>query len=56
MKSSKLDRGKFVVGLVLVAVAVLMVLFLGGDYTVGAAALGLLGLLGLLGGATSRKR
>ena len=56
MKSSRVNRSQFIVGMILVAVAVLMVLFLGDDYTIGAAGLGILGLLGLLGGATSRRK
>lgn len=54
MKSSPLNLSRFVVGLILVTVAVLMFLFAEGDYaTAGAIACGVLGLVSI---AISRKK
>ena len=48
MRGSPLKRSRFVVGLVLIAVAVLLFLFGRGTYsTAGAVALGLLGLVSI---------
>jgi hypothetical protein len=54
MKTWQLNRFRLIVGLILVAVAVLMLLFLEGDgCTAGAAGIGVLGLMSL---ATSRRK
>ena len=54
MKSSQLSKSRFIVGLILVAVAVLMFLFTEGDYsTTGAIGLGVLGLVSI---AISRRK
>jgi hypothetical protein len=54
MKSSRLNKSRFIVGLILVVVAVLMFLFTKGDYsTSGAIAIGVLGLISI---AISRRR
>lgn len=54
MKSSQLNKSRFIVGLILVAVAVLMLLFVKGDYsTTGAIGLGVLGLVSI---AISRRK
>ena len=48
MRSSRLNKSRFVVGLILVVIAVLMLLFTEGDYgTAGAIGLGVLGLVSL---------
>ena len=53
-KGPQWDKGRLAIGLVLVAIAVLMVLFLEGDgSTAGVAAIGVLGLISI---ATSRRR
>ena len=54
MKTWRLDKSWLLAGLILVAVAVLMLLFLeGGGHTAGAAGIGVLGLIGI---ATSRRK
>jgi hypothetical protein len=53
VRNSQLNNPRFVVGMILVAVAVLMVLFLGDDYAVGAAGIGIMGLLSI---ATARRK
>jgi cell division protein FtsW (lipid II flippase) len=54
MKSSQLSRSRFIVGIVLVVIAVLMFLFAQGDYsTAGAIGIGVLGLISI---AISRRR
>jgi hypothetical protein len=53
MKSFELKESQFIVGMILVAVAVLMVAFLGDDYTAGAAGIGIVGLVSI---ATSRRK
>jgi len=54
MKNPQLNMSRFVVGLILIAVAVLMFLFVKDSYsTVGAIALGVLGLVSI---AISRRR
>ncbi len=53
MKSSQWNKSRFIVGLILVAIAVLMFLFAKGTYsTAGAVGLGVLGLVSI---AISRK-
>jgi uncharacterized membrane protein len=48
MKRSQLDNSRLIVGIVLVIIAVLMLLFLDGDYaTVGAIAMAILGLVSI---------
>ena len=54
MKSSQLNKSRFIVGLILVAIAVLMFLFTEGDYS-AAGAIGL-GVLGLVSIAISRRK
>lgn len=54
MKSSRLSRSRFIAGIVLVAIAVLMLLFVPGGYaTAGAIGIGALGLISI---ALSRRR
>ena len=54
MKSSQLNKSRFIVGIVLVATAVLMLLFAKGDYsTSGAVGIGILGLVSI---AISRRK
>lgn len=54
MKSSQLNKSRFIVGLVLVAIAVLIFLFAQGEYsTSGAIGLGVLGLVSI---AISRRK
>ncbi len=54
MKSPQLNKSRFIVGIVLVVIAVLMFLFVKGDYsTAGVIAIGVLGLISI---AISRKR
>ena len=54
MKNSQLNRSRFIVGLILVAIAVLMFLFTEGNYsTTGAIGLGVLGLVSI---AISRRK
>jgi len=54
MMSSQLNKSRFIVGLILVAIAVLMFLFTEGDYyTTGAIGLGVLGLVSI---AISRRK
>ncbi len=54
MKGSQLNKSRFIVGIVLVVVAVLMFVFAKGDYsTAGAVGIGVLGLISI---AISRKR
>jgi hypothetical protein len=54
MKNSQLNYSRFIVGVVLVVIAVLMFLFAEGDtYTAGAIAIGVLGLTSI---AISRRR
>ena len=54
MKGSQLNKSRFIVGIVLVVVAVLMFVFAKGDYsTAGAVGIGVLGLVSI---AISRRR
>ena len=54
MNSPQLNKSRFIVGIVLVVMAVLMFLFLKGNYsTAGAIAIGVLGLVSI---AISRRR
>jgi len=54
MKSSHLNKSRFIVGLILVVIAVLILLFTKGDYsTAGAIGIGVLGLISI---AISRRR
>jgi len=54
MRSSQLNKSRFIVGIVLVVIAVLMFLFAKGDYsTAGAIGIGVLGLISI---AISRRR
>jgi uncharacterized membrane protein YccC len=54
MKSSQLNRSRFIVGIVLLIIAALMFLFAKGDYsTAGVIGIGLLGLISI---AVSRRR
>jgi len=54
MKGSQLNKSRFIVGIVLVVIAVLMFLFAKGDYsTAGAIGIGVLGLISI---AISRRR
>ncbi|MGB3906616.1 MAG: hypothetical protein WBB22_17030 [Anaerolineae bacterium] len=54
MKSSQLNKSRFIVGIVLIVIAVLMFLFVKWDYsTAGAIAIGVLGLISI---AISRRR
>ncbi len=54
MKGSQLNKSRFIVGIVLVVIAVLMFLFTKGDYSPsGAIAIGVLGLISI---AISRRR
>ena len=54
MKGSQLNKSRFIVGIVLVVIAVLMFVFAKGDYsTAGAVGIGVLGLISI---AISRKR
>ena len=54
MKNSQLNQSRFIVGLILVAIAALMFLFTKGDYsTAGATGLGVLGLVSI---AISRRK
>jgi hypothetical protein len=54
MKCFQLNRSRFVMGIILVAMAILMLLFAAGDYaTVGAIGIGILGLISI---AISRRR
>jgi len=54
MKGSQLNKSRFIVGIVLVIIAVLMFLFAQGDYsTAGAIGIGVLGLISI---AISRRR
>ena len=53
MKSLQLNKFRFIVGIVLVVIAVLMILVKGDDYTTGAIAIGVLGLISI---AISRRR
>ena len=54
MQSSQLNRSRFIVGIILVVIAVLMFLFGKGDYsTAGAIAIGVLGLVSI---AISRRK
>lgn len=47
MKSSQLNKSRMIVGIVLIVIAVLMFLFVNGDYsTAGAIGIGVLGLVG----------
>lgn len=49
MKSSQLSKSRFIVGLILVTIAVLMFLFGKGDYaTAGSIAIGVLGLASIV--------
>ena len=55
MESSQLNRSRFIVGIILVVIAVLMFLFGKGDYsTAGATGIGVLGLLSI--GISRRKQ
>ena len=54
MKSSQLNRSRFIVGILLIVIAVLMFLFVKGSYsTAGAIAIGVLGLASI---AISRRK
>ena len=54
MKRSRLKKSRFMVGIILVAIAALMLLFAPGDYAmVGAIGIGVLGLISI---AISRRR
>jgi hypothetical protein len=54
MKSSQLNISRFIIGVVLVIIAVLMFLFAKGEYsTAGAIGIGILGLISI---AISRRR
>ena len=54
MKRSQLDKSRFIVGIVLVVIAVLIFLFAKGNYsTAGAIGIGVLGLISI---AISRRR
>ena len=54
MDKSRLNKTRFILGIILVVVAVLMLLFgEGGLFTVGAAGIGILGLLNI---AVSRRK
>ena len=54
MKSSQLNKSRFIVGIILVATAVLMLLFAKGDYSAsGAIGIGILGLVSI---AISRRK
>jgi len=54
MKSSQLNKSRFIVGLLLVVIAVLILLFTKGDYsTAGAIGIGVLGLVSI---AISRRK
>jgi hypothetical protein len=54
MKRSQLNKSRFAVGIILVAIAILMLLFAAGNYaTVGAIGIGILGLISI---AISRRR
>lgn len=54
MKPSQLNKSRFIIGLILVLIAVLMFLFAKGQYsTAGAIGIGLLGLISI---AISRKK
>ena len=54
MKSSQLNKSRFIVGMVLVVIAVLMFPFAKGDYST-AGAIGI-GVLGLISTTISRRR
>jgi hypothetical protein len=48
MKSSQLNKSRFIVGIILIVAAVLMFLFVKGDYsTAGAIGIGVLGLVSI---------
>ena len=54
MKSPQLNKSRFIVGIILVVIAVLMFLFVKGDYSsAGAIAIGVLGLVSI---AISRRK
>jgi hypothetical protein len=54
MKSSQLNKSRLIVGLILIVIAVLMFLFVKGDYsTAGAIGIGVLGLVSV---AISRRK
>ncbi|NIM94553.1 MAG: hypothetical protein GTO18_12705 [Anaerolineales bacterium] len=54
MKGSQLSKSRFIVGIILVVIAVLMLLFVEGDYsTAGAVAIGIIGLVSI---AISRRK
>ena len=54
MESSQLDKSRFIVGIILIVIAVLMFLFVKGDYsTAGAIGIGVLGVICI---ATSGRR
>jgi len=54
MKNSQLNKSRFIVGIILVIIAVLMLLFAKGDYsTAGAIGIGILGLVSI---AISRRK
>jgi len=54
MKGSQLDKSRFIVGTILIVIAVLMFLFVKGDYsTAGAIGIGVLGLVSI---AISRRK
>jgi len=54
MRSSQLSKSRFIVGIVLIVIAVLMFLFVKGNYsTAGAIGIGVLGLVSI---AISRRR
>lgn len=51
MKSSQLNKSRFIVGMILVTIAILMFLFGQGDYSTGA-----IGVIGLVSIAISRRK
>jgi hypothetical protein len=54
MRSSRLNKSRFIVGIVLVVIAVLMLLFAKGNYsTAGAIGIGVIGLVSI---AISRRK
>jgi hypothetical protein len=54
MKSSQLNKSRVIVGIILIVIAVLMFLFVKGDYsTAGAMGIGVLGLVSI---AISRRK
>jgi hypothetical protein len=55
MKSPQLNKSWFIVGVILIVIAVLMLLFVKGDYsTAGAVGIGVLGLISIAMSTTRR--